>query len=279
MPRRTASTWRDGGGSSGASRATLNPVIAGAAMALSSVSVVANSLRLRRFRQNGAGMDQETFAAVDAFVDRRQSSADDASLRAALKDAAAAAGLPAIQVSPPQGRLLQILARSIGRRDGPRVRDPRRLQHDPAGAGAARGRQADHPGGEAGVRRGRPRQHRAGGPGGARRHPGRARRWRRCRRSTRRASGRSTSPSSTPTRSIRPNYFAWALDHSGPGSLIVADNVVRGGTLAESARGPGHPGPAPPARDARHRAAGLRRRRSRPWAARGTTASRSPWSR
>jgi predicted O-methyltransferase YrrM len=32
-----------------------------------------------------------------------------------------------------------------------------------------------------------------------------------------------------------PNYFAWALDHSRPGSLIVADNVVRGGTLAESA--------------------------------------------
>lgn len=30
-----------------------------------------------------------------------------------------------------------------------------------------------------------------------------------------------------------PNYFAWALDHSRPGALIVADNVVRGGTLAE----------------------------------------------
>jgi len=32
-----------------------------------------------------------------------------------------------------------------------------------------------------------------------------------------------------------PNYFAWALDHSRPGSLIIADNVVRGGTLAEAA--------------------------------------------
>jgi predicted O-methyltransferase YrrM len=32
-----------------------------------------------------------------------------------------------------------------------------------------------------------------------------------------------------------PNYFAWALDRSRPGSLIVADNVVRGGTLAETA--------------------------------------------
>ncbi len=30
-----------------------------------------------------------------------------------------------------------------------------------------------------------------------------------------------------------PNYFAWAIDRSRPGALIVADNVVRGGTLAE----------------------------------------------
>jgi predicted O-methyltransferase YrrM len=32
-----------------------------------------------------------------------------------------------------------------------------------------------------------------------------------------------------------PNYFAWALDHSHPGTLIVADNVVRDGTLADAA--------------------------------------------
>jgi predicted O-methyltransferase YrrM len=31
-----------------------------------------------------------------------------------------------------------------------------------------------------------------------------------------------------------PNYFAWALDQTRPGGLIIADNVVRGGTLAES---------------------------------------------
>ncbi len=30
-----------------------------------------------------------------------------------------------------------------------------------------------------------------------------------------------------------PAYFAWALEHSRPGSLIVADNVVRDGTLAD----------------------------------------------
>jgi predicted O-methyltransferase YrrM len=31
-----------------------------------------------------------------------------------------------------------------------------------------------------------------------------------------------------------PHYFAWALEHSSAGSLIVADNVVRGGTLADA---------------------------------------------
>jgi predicted O-methyltransferase YrrM len=30
-----------------------------------------------------------------------------------------------------------------------------------------------------------------------------------------------------------PDYFAWALDHSRPGSLIVCDNVVRFGGLAD----------------------------------------------
>jgi predicted O-methyltransferase YrrM len=31
-----------------------------------------------------------------------------------------------------------------------------------------------------------------------------------------------------------PNYFAWALEHSRPGALIIADNVVRGGALADA---------------------------------------------
>jgi len=31
-----------------------------------------------------------------------------------------------------------------------------------------------------------------------------------------------------------PAYFTWALDHSQPGSLIVADNVIRDGTLADA---------------------------------------------
>ncbi len=32
-----------------------------------------------------------------------------------------------------------------------------------------------------------------------------------------------------------PDYFAWALEHSHPGSIIVTDNVVRDGKLADAA--------------------------------------------
>ncbi len=32
-----------------------------------------------------------------------------------------------------------------------------------------------------------------------------------------------------------PDYFAWALEHSRPGSLIIADNVIRDGRLADLA--------------------------------------------
>ena len=31
-----------------------------------------------------------------------------------------------------------------------------------------------------------------------------------------------------------PDYFAWSLEHVRPGGLIVADNVVRDGTLADA---------------------------------------------
>src|ERR1700679_1925387 len=56
-------------------------------------------------------MDQETFTAVDAFVGATLAPHDEP-LQAAL-DAAVAAGLPEVQVSPPQGKLLQMLARMV----------------------------------------------------------------------------------------------------------------------------------------------------------------------
>src|SRR5215467_2963121 len=60
------------------------------------------------------GLSQETFAAVDAFVEETLVPHDE-DLQAAL-DAAREAGLPQIQVSPPQGKLLQLLARLQGAR-------------------------------------------------------------------------------------------------------------------------------------------------------------------
>jgi hypothetical protein len=105
-------------------------------------------------------MDQETFAAVDAFVEETLLEHDE-SLRAAL-DAAESAGLPQIQVSAPQGRLLQLLARLQGAKTI--------LEFGTLG-------------------------------GYSTILLARALPWRRCRCSRRRAPVPSTSPSSTPTRS------------------------------------------------------------------------------
>jgi predicted O-methyltransferase YrrM len=57
-------------------------------------------------------MDQDLFSAVDRFIGETILEEDE-DLRGAL-EAAEAAGLPAIQVSPPQGKLLQLLVRLVG---------------------------------------------------------------------------------------------------------------------------------------------------------------------
>ncbi len=57
---------------------------------------------------------QEIWTAVDRYIEELFVQSDPA-LEAALK-ASAKAGLPAIQVSPAQGKLLQILARAVGAR-------------------------------------------------------------------------------------------------------------------------------------------------------------------
>ena len=80
-------------------------------------------------------MSQEQWTAVDEYVSGLLAPHDEA-LDAALK-AGEEAGLPQIQVSPPQAKLLFLLAKTIGARADPRVRHARRLQHDLAGAGAA----------------------------------------------------------------------------------------------------------------------------------------------
>ena len=59
-------------------------------------------------------MDQDAWNAVDAYVTETLLGADPA-LEAALKDSAAA-GLPAINVAPNQGKLLLLLAQMAGAR-------------------------------------------------------------------------------------------------------------------------------------------------------------------
>lgn len=59
-------------------------------------------------------MTQEIWSAVDAYITDLFAPTDDA-LNAALR-ASEAAGLPAINVSPPQGKLLQVLAKAVGAR-------------------------------------------------------------------------------------------------------------------------------------------------------------------
>jgi len=59
-------------------------------------------------------MDQNLFSAVDGFIGETIVEEDDGLCGAV--EAAEAAGLPSIQVSPPQGKLLQLLVRLVGAR-------------------------------------------------------------------------------------------------------------------------------------------------------------------
>jgi len=176
-------------------------------------------------------MDYETFSAVDEFVTANLVEHDEA-LQGAL-DAAEAAGLPSIQVSPPQGKLLQILARLQGVRTvlefgtlggystillaralppGGRLitLEANAEYAEVAGASIERAGLADVV-------------------------------------ELRIGPALETLPALEEEgvgpfdltfidadKVNTPNYFAWALDHSRPGSLIIADNVVRNGSLGDA---------------------------------------------
>jgi predicted O-methyltransferase YrrM len=174
---------------------------------------------------------QEQWSAVDEYV-AGLLVPDDATLEAALS-ASEAAGLPAIQVSPPQGKLLRLLAESISAnsilefgtlgaystiwlgRALPAGGSLITLEADPCYAEVARENIARaeltdvvdlRVGPALDVL---PELHAEGaGPFGF----------------TFIDADKENSPA----------YFAWALDHSRSGSLIVADNVVRDGTLADA---------------------------------------------
>ena len=71
--------------------------------------------------------DQPTWDRVDHYLDGKLHGADEA-LDAATA-ASTVAGLPAIAVSPMQGRFLELIARSIGAQKSAGDRHSRRVQH------------------------------------------------------------------------------------------------------------------------------------------------------
>ncbi|HEY1354962.1 MAG TPA: O-methyltransferase [Solirubrobacterales bacterium] len=176
-------------------------------------------------------MTEERWAEVDEFVDATIAP-DDEALRGAV-ERGEAAGLPQIQVSPPQGKLLNLLARSIGARTvlefgtlggystiwiGRALPDDGRLitlEADAAHAEVARESIAAAGLAELVDLRVGPAletlpdlEAEGAGP--------------------------FDLVFIDADKVHTPEYFAWSLDRTRPGGLIVADNVVRGGTLAEA---------------------------------------------
>jgi predicted O-methyltransferase YrrM len=177
-------------------------------------------------------MTQEQWRAVDRYIADLLVPADPA-LEAAL-EASAAAGLPAIQVAPNQGKLLQLLARAVGARSIleigtlggysaiwlARALPPEgrlvTLEIDPRHAEVARANLA-----RAGVAE---RVDLVLGPALA--------------SLAGLAAGRRGPFDLTFIDADKPataEYFEWALRLSRRGSLIVVDNVVRNGAVADPA--------------------------------------------
>jgi len=173
---------------------------------------------------------QDTWTAVDEYVTGLLAPPDEA-LDAAVR-AGEAAGLPQIQVSPPQGKLLHLLAKTIGAKsilefgtlagystiwlaralpaDGRLIT----LEADPKYAEVAAASIAAAGLGEIVEVRVGPAldqlpQLEADG------------------------AGPFDLTFIDADKVHTPDYFAWALEHSRPGSLIVADNVIRDGRLAD----------------------------------------------
>jgi predicted O-methyltransferase YrrM len=173
----------------------------------------------------------DRWAEVDDYVAGLLAPPDEA-LEAALK-AGVEAGLPEIQVSPPQARLLEILARSIGARtmlefgtlagystiwlaralpEGGRLIT---LEADPEYAEVARKNIANAGLSELVELRVGPALD-----------------------SLPDLEAEGVGPFDfvfiDADKIHTPDYFEWALDRTRPGGLIVADNVVRGGALADA---------------------------------------------
>lgn len=188
-----------------------------------------------RIRKGGRGnilrMDQGVFTAVDQFIGETVVEEDEA-LQGAV-EVAEAAGLPAIQVSPPQGKLLQLLVRLVGAK---RILEFGTL----GGYSAILMARALPKGGRLITLEAKPEYAEI-----ARQSIERAGMGERVEVRVGPALEALPALEQENTRPFdlvfidadkvnTPNYFRWALDHTRTGGLIVADNVVRGGTLADA---------------------------------------------
>jgi len=175
-------------------------------------------------------MAQETWSAVDRYVSGLLAPHDEA-LAGALH-AAEEAGLPSIQVSPPQGKLLQLLAKTIGAKTilefgtlggystiwlGRALPEGGRLitlEANPEYAEVATGSIASAGLGAAVEVRLGPALEQLP-----------------------RLESEGVGPFDLvfidADKVNTPDYFAWSLDHARPGALIIADNVIRDGRLVD----------------------------------------------
>jgi predicted O-methyltransferase YrrM len=177
-------------------------------------------------------MSQQTWSEVDRYVSEHLIGAD-AGLDSATEQTAAA-GLPAIAVSPPMGKLLNLLALSIGARSvleigtlggystiwmaralapGGRLVT---LEADPKNAEVAR----------ANIER-------AGFGDSVDLRVGRALETLPLLAAER--AGTFDLVFIDADKQSTPDYFTWALELTHPGSLIIADNVIRDGAVADPA--------------------------------------------
>ncbi len=175
-------------------------------------------------------MAQDTWTAVDEYITGLIASPDDA-LDAAVR-AGEAAGLPQIQVSPPQGKLLYLLAKTIGAKsilefgtlagysaiwlgralptDGRLITLEANLDYaEVAAASIAAAGLGEVVEIRVGPALDQLPQLEADGV------------------------GPFDLTFIDADKVHTPDYFAWTLEHSRPGSLIIADNVIRDGRLAD----------------------------------------------
>lgn len=175
-------------------------------------------------------MAQDTWTAVDEYITGLIAPPDDA-LDAAVR-AGEAAGLPQIQVSPPQGKLLYLLAKTIGAKsilefgtlagysaiwlgralptDGRLITLEANLDYaEVAAASIAAAGLGEVVEIRVGPALDQLPQLEADGV------------------------GPFDLTFIDADKVHTPDYFAWTLEHSRPGSLIIADNVIRDGRLAD----------------------------------------------